>query len=110
MKSFSRIPAETIAERPVAFRVLVEGVERPLHALVRDDVYRIGREAIINALRHAEAANIELDLRYSDAGLRVFVRDDGRGMDHNFCGRVDLGLREIEIPARQEPPDHRSKE
>jgi signal transduction histidine kinase/ligand-binding sensor domain-containing protein len=80
-KSFSRIRAEAIADEPVNFRVLVEGPEQPLHALVRDDVYRIGREAIINAFRHSGAANVEVELRYSDRNLRLFVRDDGCGIE-----------------------------
>jgi signal transduction histidine kinase len=80
-KSFSRIRVETVAEGPVDFRVLVEGPEQRLHALVRDDVYRIGREAIINAFRHSGAANVEVELRYSDRNLRLFVRDDGCGIE-----------------------------
>ena len=80
-KSFSRIRAEAIADGPAKFRVLVEGPERPLHALVRDDVYRIGREAIVNAFRHSGAANVEVELRYCDPNLRLFVRDDGRGIE-----------------------------
>jgi signal transduction histidine kinase len=89
-KSFSRIRAETVAERPVKFRVLVEGPEQPLHALVRDDVYRTGREAIINAFRHSGAANVEVELRYSDRNLRLFVRDDGCGIEPQVLrdGRV----------------------
>jgi signal transduction histidine kinase/ligand-binding sensor domain-containing protein len=80
-KSFSRIRAEVITDRPVNFRVFVEGPERVLHTLVRDDVYRIGREAIINAFRHSAAANVEVELRYSDRDLRLFVRDDGCGIE-----------------------------
>jgi signal transduction histidine kinase/ligand-binding sensor domain-containing protein len=79
--SFSRIRAEVITDQPVNFRVFVEGPERALHTLVRDDVYRIGREAIINAFRHSGAANVEVELRYSDRDLRLFVRDDGRGIE-----------------------------
>jgi signal transduction histidine kinase len=80
-KSFSRIRAEVITGQPVNFRVFVEGPERALHTLVRDDVYRIGREAIVNAFRHSGAANVEVELRYSDHDLRLFVRDDGRGIE-----------------------------
>jgi signal transduction histidine kinase len=99
-KSFSRIRAEEIADDPPNFRVLVGGSERSLHTLVRDDVYRIGREAIINAFRHSEAANVEVELQYSDHDLRVFVRDDGRGIEpqilrHGRDGHWGLsGMRE----------------
>jgi signal transduction histidine kinase len=44
-------------------------------------VYRIGREAVVNAFRHAEARKIELVLEYAPSGLRLVVRDDGRGID-----------------------------
>jgi signal transduction histidine kinase/ligand-binding sensor domain-containing protein len=80
-QSFSRIRAEVITDQPVDFRVFVEGTERALHTLVRDDVYRIGREAIVNAFRHSGAANVEVELRYSDRDLRLFVRDDGCGIE-----------------------------
>jgi signal transduction histidine kinase len=80
-KAFSRIRAEAIADEPANFRVQVEGTERSLQALVRDDVYRIGREAIINACRHSRAANVEVELRYRDRDLRLFVRDDGCGIE-----------------------------
>jgi len=99
-KSFSRIRAEAITDEAINFRVLVEGPERALQALVRDDVYRIGREAIINAFRHSGAANVEVELRYSDRDLRLFVRDDGCGIEphvlrHGHAGHWGLsGMRE----------------
>jgi signal transduction histidine kinase len=46
-------------------------------------VYRIGREAVINAFRHAHAGKIEMELRYSARNLTLMVRDDGRGIDPN---------------------------
>jgi signal transduction histidine kinase len=52
-----------------------------LHPIIRDEVYRIGREAIANALRHADARHIEVDVVYAPAHLRLSVRDDGRGID-----------------------------
>jgi ligand-binding sensor domain-containing protein/signal transduction histidine kinase len=63
------------------FRVIVEGTRHPLRPLIRDDIYRIGREAVINAFRHAGAKNIEVELRYSPRELRVLVRDDGCGIE-----------------------------
>ena len=63
------------------FRVLVEGKSRRLHPTVQDNVYRIMREAISNAFRHARASNIEVDIRYGRRKLRLRVRDDGIGMN-----------------------------
>ena len=57
------------------------GEQRPLHPLLRDEVYRIGREALINAFRHARARNIEIELNYLPRQFRVVVRDDGCGID-----------------------------
>jgi signal transduction histidine kinase len=50
--------------------------------VIRDEVYSIGREAIVNAFRHARAATIEVELQHSASQLRVLVRDDGCGIDH----------------------------
>jgi len=63
------------------YRVTVTGQPRPLHPLVRDGVYRIGREALINAFRHARARTVELEIVYGARGLRLVVRDDGAGID-----------------------------
>jgi signal transduction histidine kinase len=48
---------------------------------VRDEVYRIGREALVNAFRHSGATNIEVELEYTTSQLRVLVRDNGCGID-----------------------------
>jgi signal transduction histidine kinase len=69
------------AQGAIGFRIVVDGQPRPLHSLLRDDVYRIGREALTNAIRHARARKIEVELTYSERQLRVQVRDDGCGID-----------------------------
>jgi signal transduction histidine kinase len=66
---------------PAGFRVVTEGQRRPLHPLLRDEVYRIGREALINAFRHSRAKQIELTLAYNSTRLRLSVHDDGCGID-----------------------------
>jgi len=65
----------------VEFRVIVDGQQRPLRPLLRDEAYRIGREALTNAFRHARANKIEIELKYTSARLRMLVRDDGCGID-----------------------------
>jgi signal transduction histidine kinase/ligand-binding sensor domain-containing protein len=78
---FSRIPHELAITEPIDFRLIVEGQARPLHPVIRDEVYRIGREALVNAFRHSKATSIEVELEYADSQLRVLVRDNGRGID-----------------------------
>jgi ligand-binding sensor domain-containing protein len=68
----------------IGFRVIAEGQQRPLHPLLRDEVYRIGREALTNAFRHSRANQIEVELKYTSNQLRLVVRDDGCGIDQSI--------------------------
>jgi len=48
---------------------------------IQNEIYQIGREAVLNALRHSGAKRVELELEYSDSNLCVRIRDNGRGID-----------------------------
>ena len=61
-------------------RVLVEGKRRELDPLLRDEVYRIAREALRNAFGHAKAQKIEAEITYRDSEFLLHVRDDGIGI------------------------------
>lgn len=80
--AFSMVREELgpLVNADVDFRVIVDGQQRSLHPLLRDEVYRIGREALVNAFRHSGANHIEVELRYSRSQFRVFIRDDGAGI------------------------------
>jgi signal transduction histidine kinase/ligand-binding sensor domain-containing protein len=80
-RAFSGISDELTVGGDIEYRVIVEGRDRPLKPFIRDEIYRIGREAVVNAFRHAEASRVELALEYGSRRLRVVVRDDGRGID-----------------------------
>jgi len=43
-------------------------------------IYRIGQEAITNALRHADATGVHLSLATRDDAVLLEIADDGRGM------------------------------
>ncbi len=68
------------------FRVTVEGERKDLSPILQDEVYRIAREALRNAFRHARARQIETEIRYDDRSLRLRIRDDGIGIDPKFVG------------------------
>jgi signal transduction histidine kinase len=72
----SLVRSDTAA--PIEF--LVEGKPRPLRTVVYDEVYCIGREAISNALRHAAATRIDVEINYAPTHLRLRCRDNGKGM------------------------------
>jgi signal transduction histidine kinase len=63
------------------FRVVVHGREKELRAELSDEVYRIVREAIVNACRHSRAGDIEAEVEYRHTELRIAVRDNGCGID-----------------------------
>ena len=46
-----------------------------------------GTEALRNAVRHANARRIEVDIRYDEQDLRLRVRDDGKGIDPDILER-----------------------
>jgi signal transduction histidine kinase len=64
-----------------AFHVSIEGRPRELHPILRDDIYRIAREALRNAFSHAQARKIEAEITYGERLLRLRIRDDGKGID-----------------------------
>jgi signal transduction histidine kinase len=68
-------------------RVLVEGKQRDLDPLLRDEVYRIAREALRNAFRHAQAQKIEAQITYGDSEFLLHVRDDGNGIGPEVLDR-----------------------
>jgi signal transduction histidine kinase len=63
------------------FGLTVEGQQRALTPVIRDESYRIAREVLRNAFRHAQARRIEAEILYDDDQFRLRVRDDGKGMD-----------------------------
>jgi len=63
------------------FSVIVEGERRPLVSAVQIEIYRMARELLRNAFRHAEAHRIEGDIRFDHQEFRLRIRDDGKGID-----------------------------
>lgn len=82
--SLSQIRKDFDRRGRIDFQITVKGDTQPLHPIVRDEVYRIGREAIINAFRHAKAGRIETELDYAPRFFKLTVRDDGGGIDPNL--------------------------
>lgn len=63
----------------IAFSLTFSGERRRLPPALEVAALRIGREAIANAIRHAEPRRIEVVVGFEPDTLRLEVRDDGRG-------------------------------
>jgi PAS domain S-box-containing protein len=79
--ALSGVQQELSGEPDVDFRVSVAGRQQPLRPPIKDEVYRIGREALVNAFRHSGAKRVDIELEYADSDLRLRVRDNGCGID-----------------------------
>ena len=81
------------------------GIVRTLPPTVNNHLFRIGQEAINNALKHAQAKTIRTNLCYSDESVRLAVCDDGVGFDQSavLAGTLGqhLGLRSLRDRARK---------
>jgi signal transduction histidine kinase/ligand-binding sensor domain-containing protein len=80
-RALTQISNDLAVPRKVKYQVIVEGTPHPLRPLVRDEIYRIGGEALANAFRHAGASAVETILEYGRDHFRLLVRDDGQGID-----------------------------
>ena len=79
--AFSGIEQELSCRPDIDFRVNVVGRQQPLNTLIHQEIYRIGREALLNAFCHSGAKRIEFELEYADRELQMRVHDDGIGIN-----------------------------
>jgi signal transduction histidine kinase len=74
-------------QNSISFQLLVEGTPLNLHPILRDEVYRLATEALRNSFRHADAKNVEVEIRYDEKYFRLRVRDDGKGIPSDVLSR-----------------------
>jgi signal transduction histidine kinase len=112
-----------VAGSNVAFRFDATRMPGPCATKVEEQLLRIGQEAVVNAVRHAQATEVRMEFRYDCGSIVLRVADNGVGFDlrsheesqeHNgvtsmkeraetvggsFCIRTDVG-RGTELEAR----------
>ena len=78
-------------ECELEFRVSTHRMDRELHPIARDEVYRIGYEAIRNACMHSGGTELRIDLHYRRRSLQLDIQDNGRGIDLAFLQSGKIG-------------------
>jgi len=82
---------QDVGQSPPIFRVTVEGPRQTLSPILQDEIYRIARELLRNAFQHANARQIEAEIRYDDHLFRLRIRDDGKGIDQKVLSEGRRG-------------------
>lgn len=86
----------------VDIRFVRAGTSLPINlsSAAENHIYRIGREAVYNALRHSGAKSIRIYLRPGRAGLLLRVCDDGCGFPAAPSPAAGIGMRMMDYRAR----------
>jgi signal transduction histidine kinase/ligand-binding sensor domain-containing protein len=87
LQALDALGQDLAAGSDVIFRVVPSGRPRALRLDAADELLCIGREALLNAFRHAQARQIEVELSFGASELTLSVRDDGIGIAAEVLAR-----------------------
>jgi signal transduction histidine kinase/ligand-binding sensor domain-containing protein len=95
---------ELTVDTPLKAALEVRGTPRPLGRQVERNIFRIGQEALTNALKHSQGGEVEMVLSFEDGRVELRVRDNGRGFDTQEAAtrsRAGFGLNSMRERAEQ---------
>jgi PAS domain S-box-containing protein len=72
----------------------------PCDVTTATHLYRIAQEALNNALKHSGARNISIQIRESEGGIELQVKDDGKGLETASRRDSGMGLHIMDYRAR----------
>lgn len=88
--ALKRAAENTRIDGAMQISCVTAGAPRELHAIVADEIYRIGYEAIRNACLHSGAGKLSIEVVYADE-FTLRISDDGRGIDPETIKRGRQG-------------------
>ena len=83
----------------------VAGRQRPLPSVVEDELFLIAQESLTNAMKHAEASDVKIEVEFADLFVKLKVKDNGIGfaakerLKPNHFGLQTMGERSQRISA-----------
>jgi len=93
-QALQRAMEDCLTPGSMTVNLAVVGDAKRIHPIVRDEIYRIGYEAIRNACVHSSASQLEVELTYGQ-NLALRVTDNGVGIDSavaNLAKRGHFGV------------------
>jgi signal transduction histidine kinase len=95
LNALTRCAQRLVEGGSVQIIAVATGDVRPLPLRIADTLYRVGQEALANAVRHAHPITITISLEYLKNAVHLLVGDDGSGFlgAENLQGFGVLGMR-----------------
>jgi two-component system, NarL family, sensor histidine kinase UhpB len=92
-EALERLVRESQQRHPQPRLVLAHELPAPLGASAALAAYRVVQEALVNAVRHAQAREVRIAVRATGERLTVTVEDDGLGLPPDWRRAGHFGLR-----------------
>ena len=99
--AFRKQAAALVARNKIELKLTLDELEPPISMAAKEALYRIGLEALQNAIRHAMAQFIELKVHCTDHQVILEIFDNGKGFDVQGSFPGHLGLRSMRERAEQ---------
>jgi ligand-binding sensor domain-containing protein/two-component sensor histidine kinase len=90
-QALSDVARQLTSGTSVQAQLSVVGAPRRFDAAVENNLLRIGQEALTNAMKHAGAKKIHIELSFHQEYIQLGIRDDGCGFDTNDESYSDKG-------------------
>jgi signal transduction histidine kinase/ligand-binding sensor domain-containing protein len=75
----SKAVQQSVQNRGLDVTIEVTGAYRPLPARIETEVLRIGQEAVMNVVRHANATRLDVSFAFDSTKAQMTICDDGQG-------------------------------
>jgi two-component system NarL family sensor kinase len=97
-EALEKLAREVASREGLKVRLRVTGGSKPLPMRLEAGLYRMAQEALNNAVRHARAKKVQVELVAGPGQVKLSVADDGQGFDperlpQDRYGLVGLGER-----------------
>ena len=99
-RALEKLVQESSARSGLVMQFVASGGSVVLDEDTADQLYRIAREAINNAMRHAHCTRVDIELSRLGSAVTLDVQDDGRGFRWDSGPGEGFGLRIMQYRSR----------